>query len=113
MLQLPETSAVSPIALVRMSGSMEKSTDVMKAMQSLIKVADIQQTMQALSREMTKAGIIGELMEDTFESLEDDDLEEEADDAVEAILFEVTKGQLGKAGAISNKPLDVKVRLPT
>jgi charged multivesicular body protein 3 len=47
-------------------------------------------------------------MEDTFESLEDDDLEEEADDAVEAILFEVTKGQLGKAGAISNKPLDVK-----
>jgi hypothetical protein len=31
-------------------------------------------------------------MEDTFESLEDDDLEEEADDAVEAILFEVTKG---------------------
>ena len=31
-------------------------------------------------------------MEDTFESLEDDDLEEEADDAVEGILFEVTKG---------------------
>ena len=58
MLQLPETSAVSPIALVRMSGSMEKSTDVMKAMQSLIKVADIQQTMQALSREMTKVCLL-------------------------------------------------------
>jgi hypothetical protein len=37
---------------------MEKSTDVMKAMQSLIKVADIQQTMQALSREMTKVCLL-------------------------------------------------------
>ena len=32
-------------------------------------------------------------MEDTFESLEDEDLEEEAGEAVEAILFEVTKGE--------------------
>ena len=78
-----------------------------------------------------QAGIIEELMDDTFESLEDEDLEEEADEAVEAILFEVTKGmyiiwlflksqfeevnirvgQLGKAGAVSNTPLNVKVSL--
>ena len=78
-----------------------------------------------------QAGIIEELMDDTFESLEDEDLEEEADEAVEAILFEVTKGmcvvwlflqsqfeevnicvgQLGKAGAVSNAPLNVKVSL--
>ena len=32
-------------------------------------------------------------MDDTFETLEDDDLEEEAGEAVEAILFEVTKGE--------------------
>ena len=32
-------------------------------------------------------------MEDTFESLDDEDLEEEAGEAVEAILFEVTKGE--------------------
>ena len=34
------------------------------------------------------------MMDDTFESLEDDDLEEEAGEAVEAILFEVTKGEI-------------------
>jgi len=33
-----------------------------------------------------------ELIEDTFESMEDDDLEEDADREIEKILFEVTKG---------------------
>lgn len=32
------------------------------------------------------------MLEDTFESLEDDDLEEAADEEVEKILFEVTAG---------------------
>ena len=32
-------------------------------------------------------------MEDTFESLEDDDLEEQADQEVEKILWEVTSGK--------------------
>ena len=32
-------------------------------------------------------------MEDTFEGLEDDDLEEEADKEVEKILWEVTSGK--------------------
>ena len=33
-----------------------------------------------------------ELMQDTFESLEDESLDEEADETLDAILFEVTKG---------------------
>lgn len=32
-------------------------------------------------------------MDDTFEGLEDDDIEEQADTEVEKILFEVTNGQ--------------------
>lgn len=50
-----------------------------------------------------QAGMIEEMMEDTFESLEDDDLEEEADKEVDKILFEVTKGQLGVLGPVSTK----------
>lgn len=42
----------------------------------------------------SKAGIIEEMLEDTFEGLEDDDLEEAADEEVEKILFEVTAGSL-------------------
>lgn len=33
------------------------------------------------------------MVEDTFESMEDDDLEEAADEEVEKILFEVTAGR--------------------
>lgn len=40
-----------------------------------------------------QAGLIEEMMEDTFESLEDDDLEEQADQEVEKILWEVTSGK--------------------
>lgn len=37
--------------------------------------------------------MIEELLEDTFEGLEDDDLEEEADKEVDKVLFEITNGK--------------------
>lgn len=85
-------------AVLRIAGSLQKSTEVMKAMQSLVKVPEIQATMRELSKEMTKAGIIEEMLEDTFESMEDgEDMEEEAEEEVDKILFEITAGALGKA----------------
>ena len=39
-----------------------------------------------------QAGIIEEMLEDTFEGMEDDDLEEAAQEEVDKVLFEVTKG---------------------
>lgn len=42
---------------------------------------------------ITQAGIMEELIEDTFESMEDEDLDELADQEVDKILFEVTKGK--------------------
>ncbi|CAN9502120.1 unnamed protein product [Ophioblennius macclurei] len=85
-------------AVLRVAGSLQKSTEVMKAMQNLVKVPEIQATMRDLSKEMTKAGIIEEMLEDTFESMEDgEDMEEEAEEEVDKILFEITAGALGKA----------------
>ena len=40
-----------------------------------------------------QAGIMEELIEDTFESMEDEDLDELADQEIDKILFEVTKGK--------------------
>lgn len=40
-----------------------------------------------------QAGLIDEMLQDTFEGLEDDDLEELADKEVEKVLFEVTNGE--------------------
>ena len=48
--------------MMRMAGAIGKSTEVMKAMQSLIRVPEISQTMMELSKEMTKvlgAGVGG------------------------------------------------------
>jgi len=47
------------IAMLRMSGALAKSTDVMKAMSSLLRVPEIQATMRELSKEMTKVFING------------------------------------------------------
>uniref|UniRef100_A0A8C6P8N9 Charged multivesicular body protein 3 n=4 Tax=Nothobranchius TaxID=28779 RepID=A0A8C6P8N9_NOTFU len=91
-------SMKNQLALVRVAGSLQKSTEVMKAMQSLVKIPEIQATMRELSKEMTKAGIIEEMLEDTFESMEDgEDMEEAAEEEVDKILFDLTAGALGKA----------------
>lgn len=37
-----------------MAGALEKSTDVMRTMQQLVKVPEIQATMQEMSKEMMK-----------------------------------------------------------
>ncbi|XP_069008320.1 charged multivesicular body protein 3 [Embiotoca jacksoni] len=86
------------LAVLRVAGALQKSTEVMKAMQSLIKIPEIQATMRELSKEMMKAGIIEEMLEDTFESMEDgEEMEEAAEEEVDKILFEITAGALGKA----------------
>ncbi|XP_006629697.1 charged multivesicular body protein 3 [Lepisosteus oculatus] len=91
-------SMKNQLSVLRVAGALQKSTDVMKAMQSLVKVPEIQATMRELSKEMMKAGIIEEMLEDTFEGMEDEEeMEEAAEAEVDRILFEITAGALGKA----------------
>ncbi|ELW54522.1 Charged multivesicular body protein 3 [Tupaia chinensis] len=60
---------------LRVAGSLQKSTEVMKTMQ---KTPEIQVTTWELSKEMMKAGIIEDMLKDTFESLDDqEEMEEE------------------------------------
>lgn len=93
-----EMTMKNQAAMVRVSGAMEKSTEVMKAMQSLVKIPEIQQTMQELSKEMMKAGIMEEMMEDTFESVAGGEEEDEAaQEEIDKVLFEITAGALGRA----------------
>lgn len=94
------------LAQLRMAGALEKSAEVMKNMQSLVKVSEVSNTMRELSKEMMKAGIIEEMMEDAFDVLEDDDMEEAAQEEVDKILWEITAGKLGEA------PAAVKDSLP-
>ncbi|XP_050449216.1 charged multivesicular body protein 3 [Cataglyphis hispanica] len=89
------------LATIRVAGSVSKSTEVMQAMQSLIRVPEVAATMREMSKEMMKAGIIEEMLDETMDSIEDsEEMEDEADEEVDKILWEVTAGQLGTAPAV-------------
>ncbi|KAI9349429.1 Snf7-domain-containing protein [Zopfochytrium polystomum] len=95
VMQLQQQMAAAKIA-----GTLKKSTDIMKTVNQLIKLPEIAKTMQEMSMEMTKAGIIGEMMDDAIDSLDEEGIEEEAEEEVDKILFELTDGLLGEAGSV-------------
>lgn len=87
-------------AQIRVVGSLQKSTDVMKSMQALVKLPEVNQIMMEMSKEMMKAGIIEEMLEDTMETLDDpEELEEDAQAEVDKVLAEITMGKMAKAPA--------------
>jgi len=74
------------LATIRVAGSVSKSTEVMQAMQSLIRVPEVAATMREMSKEMMKAGIIEEMLDETMDSIEDsEDMEDEADEEVDKV----------------------------
>lgn len=88
------------LATLRVCGSLQKSTEVMEAMQRLIRTPEVAATMRELSKEMMKAGIIEEMLEETMDTIEDpEEMEEEAQEEIDKVLWEITQGTLGKAPA--------------
>ncbi|KAF9057617.1 vacuolar sorting protein VPS24 [Panaeolus papilionaceus] len=91
------------MAMIKVTGTLQKSTEIMKLSNALIKLPQISQVMREMSMEMTKAGIMEEMLEDTLDMDEDEELEEEADAEVDKVLFELTNGKLGLAGSVSSE----------
>lgn len=78
------------MATVKMAGSLQRSTEVMKSMQNLVSVQNISTTMQDLSREMMKTGIIGEMMDEAIEEAVDEEpIDEEVQAEVDRIMSEL------------------------
>ncbi|KIM25595.1 hypothetical protein M408DRAFT_331133 [Serendipita vermifera MAFF 305830] len=93
------------LAMVKVTGSLQRSTEIMKLSNQLVKLPQINAAMREMSMEMTKAGIMEEMLQDTLEGLDDDpELEEEAEEEVDRVLFEITDGKLGIAGAGKELP---------
>ncbi|KAF8529129.1 vacuolar sorting protein Vps24 [Hysterangium stoloniferum] len=95
-----EVQLMQQMALVKVTGTLQKSTEIMKLWNSLIKLPQISQTMREMSMEMTKAGIIEEMIDETVQMEDDEELDEEADAEVDKVLFEITNGKLGQAGSV-------------
>lgn len=67
-------------------------------MQSLIRIPEVAHTMQEMSKEMMKAGIIEEMLDETMDSIEDtEEMEDAAQVEVDKVIWELTEGKLGEA----------------
>ncbi|KAI5893530.1 Snf7-domain-containing protein [Schizophyllum commune H4-8] len=91
------------LAMAKVTGTLQKSTEIMKMSNSLVKLPQISQSMREMSMEMTKAGIMEEMLDDVMDMEEDEELEEEADEEVDKVLFDITNGKLGQAGAVGTE----------
>uniref|UniRef100_A0A453JC91 Uncharacterized protein n=1 Tax=Aegilops tauschii subsp. strangulata TaxID=200361 RepID=A0A453JC91_AEGTS len=75
------------VATTRTVGHLSKSTEVMKLVNNLMKAPEIAVTMQEFSKEMTKAGVMEEMVNDAMDSaLDDEGMEEEIEEEVDKVL---------------------------
>lgn len=86
-------------AMIRATGAMQKSAQIMAMMNNLMKAPQMMAVMQAMGREMEKAGLIEEMIGDAV-GADDDEIEEAADEEVEKAFLEATTGIKAPATAL-------------
>jgi len=91
------------LAQQQMTGQIAKSTEVMKMMNKLTKVSEISSAMQEMQKEMMKAEVIEEMVDDAMEVLDDDDDEAAADEEVERVLTELNAENFASAESAPTK----------
>ena len=64
------------LAMMKVSGCMQKSSEVLAAMTSAVKIPAINEAMRNMAREMERAGMIEEMVDDVFDIV--DTVEEDA-----------------------------------
>jgi len=95
-------------ALRKIEGSIKASVGIMKDVNTLIRLPELAGTMQELSVELMKAGIIEEMVGEALpvdpEGMFEDE-EEEAEGEVDKVLGEILKGKMEKTGELPSVPL--------
>lgn len=95
-LQSVQMQVTEAFSVRRIEGSLKAGTSIMKDVNTLIRLPELTGSMQELSQELMRAGIIEEMVGDALpnnELLENED--EEAESEVDKVLSEVLKGRLG------------------
>mmetsp|Transcript_29207 Transcript_29207/g.38420 ORF Transcript_29207/g.38420 Transcript_29207/m.38420 type:complete len:228 (+) Transcript_29207:47-730(+) len=85
------------IAMMKVAGAIETSADVMHSVNGVLSIPELRANMMDMAREMERAGLIEEILEDTFDIVEGDGLAEEADLEVEKVIAELTEERLSEA----------------
>lgn len=96
----------------KLTTSLQLLTGVMKDVNQLVSLGAILGTMQELLKELMKAGVINEMMDDMVElDVEDDEIESESQDEVNKIIQSLTEDKFSKIGnevPTSNMPSEVE-----
>ncbi|KAI8872348.1 Snf7-domain-containing protein [Ramicandelaber brevisporus] len=105
------------LALAKVTGALKQSTAVMKNVNTLVRLPQLQATMQEMSKEMMKAGIIAEMQSEVLDGLDNDleeDMETEAESEVQKVLAEIVDGRLAQAGQVPSQalPVEQQVEVP-
>ncbi|CAA0839273.1 Vacuolar protein sorting-associated protein 24 homolog 1 [Striga hermonthica] len=75
------------VAVARTVGHLSKSAEVMKLVNNLMKAPEVAVTMQEFNKEMTKAGVLEEMVNDAVDNaLDSEDIEEETEEEIEKVL---------------------------
>ncbi|KAM3572856.1 hypothetical protein VYU27_005159 [Nannochloropsis oceanica] len=77
------------ISTIKVAGCMQKSADVLKSLNALVKIPELSHVCQEMAREMEKAGLVEELVSDAMDSVDTTD-EDEVDLEVQKVLDELT-----------------------
>jgi charged multivesicular body protein 3 len=95
---------------LKVMGALQKSGEVMKMMNDLMKLPELMQTMKQMGMEMEKAGLIEEMASDMIDDVvggEED--EEEVDEEIDGVLQDVLGGALDgvrtQKGGLERKPV--------
>ena len=94
------------LATIKVCGSLQKSSELMHSVNAVMRVPIIASQMQELQKEMMKAGIIEEMVDDALDvalDVDPDGIEEEAQAEVDKVLFELTDGLLGEATTVDTE----------
>lgn len=92
-----------------LTNQMAISTGIMQEVNSLVRLPQIQSTMVELEKELMKAGIMSEMVDDTMESLDmgEDEMNEEVEEQVNKIVEEYTTDKFANVNHVPT------VELPT
>ncbi|KAK6845250.1 charged multivesicular body protein 3 protein [Apiospora arundinis] len=93
-------------AVRKIEGSIKASVGIMKDVNRLIRLPELAGTMQELSVELIKAGVIEDMVSDTLpeDGLFEDE-EDEAETEVDKVLGEILKGKMEKTGTLPSAPI--------
>lgn len=107
-LQSVQMQVNEAFSMRKIQGSLQKSTGIMKDVNTLIRLPQLSATMHQLATELVRAGIIEEMVDDAIpnnELLEDEEME--ADEEVDKILQEILQGKLSQVEEVKpERPLE-------